>query len=200
MAELELLCGCMFAGKTAALISALEQAAAAGLRVRAFKHTSDDRYGLEHLVTHDGRHIPATPVNHVALIRAALPDADVIGIDEIQFFGAAAIELCGDIVGADTGQTNDAGAAPGRRLRRLICAGIDHDIWGREFWPLPQLKRLATSVRIFTAPCGLCGDSARYSQRLTPILNGQFVGGPEAYSPRCARCFVPCAAPAPAYV
>ena len=39
--------------------------------------------------------------------------------------------------------------------------------------------------------CGRCGREATYTQRLTPIIDGNIVGGPESYEPRCRQCWSP---------
>lgn len=173
------LCGCMFAGKTSALIAALRDAAASGLRTVAIKHSLDARYARTDLATHDGRSFPAFVAARAVDILPLAEDADVIAIDEAQFFGEALV-------------------AAAERLRqsgkRVIIAGIDFDIWGRPFAPLPQLRRIADAVREFHIPCTRCGAPATLNQRVTPIVDGQLVGGPSDYEPRCPACFVPCAA------
>ena len=60
--QLTVICGCMFAGKTARLIERLSAARVAGLSVAAFKHRLDDRYVATELASHDGRTFPATIV------------------------------------------------------------------------------------------------------------------------------------------
>lgn len=172
----------MFSGKTARLIELLSTARSAGRSVLAFKHTSDRRYSPDALATHDNRRFPAQPIADAARIESHAKAAEVIGIDEGQFFGLALVEIC-------------------LRLRehgrRVIVAGIDHDTWGRDFPPLPQLKAIANNVELLHTPCRVCGSPARYSQRMIPVVDGQMVGGPEEYEPRCANCFVPLKSPHP---
>jgi len=178
--RIEVFCGCMFAGKTSALIAELHAAADAGRRAVAVKHALDARYQQTDLATHDGRSYPAVVAATAAQIAPLAADADVVAIDEAQFFGEALIPVVESLRG---------------RGVRLLIAGIDYDIWGREFPPLPQLKRIADAVREFHIPCTGCGAPATLNQRVTPIVNGQLVGGPNDYEPRCAGCFVPCAEP-----
>ena len=178
------ICGCMFSGKTARLIERLEAARGAGRRVIALKHRLDDRYDELHLYTHDGRSFAAQPASDVAQIAALVGDAEVIGLDEAQFFGRELVPLCRTLR---------------ERGRTLIVAGIDHDAWGQPFPPLPELKEIADEVELRHMPCVVCGRPARYSQRMVPVQAGQMVGGPEEYQPRCAACFEPLPAPAPVY-
>lgn len=174
----------MFAGKTARLIERLAAAQTAGRAVVAFKHTLDTRYAPDALATHDSRRFPARAVASAEEIRARAGRAEVIGIDEAQFFGRALVAVCAAL--------REAG-------RAVLVAGIDHDTWGQPFPPLPELRELADQVELRTPACRVCGRPARFSQRLTPIVDGQLVGGLGDYEPRCGRCFVAAPGPAPRY-
>lgn len=182
--RLEVVRGCMLAGKTTRLIERLLHAQARGLRVVAFKHRLDQRYARDALMTHDARRFPAIAVASAEEVAHAAGDAGVIAIDEAQFFGPSLIECC------------EALRALGRHA---VVAGIDFDAWGRPFEPLPSLAALADVVETRTAPCTACGRPARYSQRITRVVDGDLVGGPGDFAPRCRSCFVPLdrAAPAP---
>lgn len=182
--RLTVICGCMFAGKTAALIERLAEAQRAGRRVCAFKHAIDVRYQAARLATHDGHTFPAQVASTAADILAQRGDADVMGVDEAQFFGRPLVGACRTLVASGVD---------------VLVVGIDHDAWGRPFPPLPELTRLADEVRVLSAPCRVCGRPARFSERLVPVTDPLMVGGPEAYEPRCAACFHPLPAPAPAY-
>lgn len=184
MGRIEVICGCMFAGKTARLIERLEAARQAGRTVRAFKHALDARYDAGHLATHDGRRFDALVTADADEIVRHGATADVVGIDEAQFFGRPLVGACVTLRGQG---------------RQVIVVGIDHDAWGQEFVPLPQLKRLADHVEVLCVPCTRCGAPARFSQRMVPVKNADMVGGPAEYEPRCARCFQPLPPPAPRY-
>jgi thymidine kinase len=173
--RIEVICGCMFSGKTARLIALLRAAEAAGQRVIAFTHALDTRYAGAALATHDGLRFPARVAARVEAVRAGCGACDVIGVDEGQFFGAELAELCEELL---------------RLERRVIVAGIDHDAWGRPFAPFPRLKELAAEVTHLTMPCARCGAPSPFTQRITPIVGGSMVGGPGEYEPRCRRCFV----------
>jgi thymidine kinase len=182
--RLELLCGCMFAGKTTKLIERLDHERVAGRRVIACKHARDNRYAAGDLATHDGRTFPCRPIADGPALEAVADDFDVIGVDEAHFFGWPLIEAAVRL--------RDAG-------RHVILVGLDHDVWGRDFPFITRVKRLADAVRIIHWPCRVCGEPARYSQRMTPLVGDDIVGGPEAYEARCGRCFEPLTTPAPPY-
>jgi thymidine kinase len=168
----------MFAGKTARLIDRLRAAETAGRRTLAIKHAVDDRYRAGELATHDGRRYPATVCRNAAEVAAvaAAQHAQVVGIDEVQFFGRELAEICRALV---------AGGVD------VIAVGLEHDAWGRPFPPVPQLAELADRVTVMTAACGLCGAAAHFTQRMTPVIDGDMIGGPGDYEPRCQACFRP---------
>ncbi len=182
--RLIVIAGCMFAGKTAHLIERLAAAHAAGRGVRACKHQLDRRYDPTQLATHNGHRFPAVTLATAEEIVTRANDVEVIGIDEAQFFGRPLVAVCG--------QLRDAG-------RTVIVAGLDHDTWGRPFPPLPELKALADEREQLRPPCGVCGRPADLHQRLTPVVDGNLIGGPGDYEPRCAVHFAPLALPAPSY-
>lgn len=186
--RLEIICGCMFAGKTGALIDRLRAAEASGRRVVAFKHTIDDRYDATHLVTHDGRRFDAVPAPQAAAVieRSHINGrlADVIAVDEGHFFGRPLVAACEQLVA---------------RGARVIVVGLTNDAWGRPFPPFPELSALATEVIELRAPCRVCGRPAAYSQRMVPVTDEFMVGGLDEYEPRCATHFQSLPPPAPAY-
>jgi len=183
--SVEVICGCMFSGKTSLLIERLLSQERRGRRVIAVKHALDARYHSSMLTTHDQRCFSAASVANVdELMRCARP-AQVIGIDEVHFFGHALV--------AAVEQLARAGAD-------ILLAGIDHDAWGRPFPSLAGLKAIADTVTELTTPCRLCGAPARLSQRMTPLKDqDDMVGGPGAYEPRCRACFRPLPPPGPDY-
>jgi thymidine kinase len=174
--RIEVVCGCMFAGKTAYLIGRLRAGRDRGLRVGAFRHASDSRYHADHLATHDGLCFEAAFIASPDGLLTAACGLDLVGVDEAQFFGAALAGVCLRLA---------------RRGADVIAVGIDYDVRGRSFPPLPRLKRVADEVRVMTAPCVGCGQAARFSQRTSPLRGRDWVGGPGDYEPRCGDCFRP---------
>ena len=110
----------MFAGKTSRLIDRLTAAVEAGRRVSAFKHSDDVRYADTALATHDKRQFPARTIDTAAALEQQAGDAEVIGLDEAHFFGAALAAVCERL------------RASGRTV---ILVGLDHDIWGQALPP-----------------------------------------------------------------
>lgn len=177
--RIEVVCGCMFSGKSQVLISRVQNARQRNERVTVFKHASDTRYDASSIVTHDRRRLVAVPIERSNELLTAATDADVIAIDEAQFFDAELPAVCRDL--AESG-------------KHVIAVGLDRDSWGLPFGPMPELIAMADEVTRTTAQCAVCGRPAEFTQRTTPI-GGDMVGGEEAYEPRCGQCFTPPPAP-----
>jgi thymidine kinase len=174
---IEVVCGSMFSGKTEELLRRIKRAKLARQRVQLFKPRVDNRYDEVKVVSHEGLNAEALPVADAAELRAlALPDAAVVGIDEVQFFDASIVETA---------------EALANRGVRVIAAGLDQDYRGQPFGPIPALLAVAEYVTKLHAVCSQCGAQATRSQRLVASEGQLFVGGAAAYEARCRRCFVP---------
>ncbi len=180
--RLEVIRGCMFAGKTQGLIARLRTAQRDGLAVKAFKHRIDDRYDATHLITHNQDRFDADRAVDADDISRKSDGADVVGIDEGHFFGTRLLVVVKQMV------------AEGKHV---IIAGIDNDAWGRPFPPMPELAAMADEDVLICRPCTKCGRDARFSQRMVPVTTEFMVGGVGEYEPRCADCFTPLPGPPP---
>lgn len=178
--RLEVVHGSMFAGKTEHLIARLRRARADGLRVKAFKHSIDNRYDATHLVTHTQDRFDAIPVPDAAAVLAQSSAVDVVAIDEGQFFREALVPVVKELIG---------------RGVSVVIAGISNDAWGRPFEPMPQLMEMADEVVTKYSPCRVCGEPAAFTQRLSPVDTLHMVGGLSDYEPRCKAHFEPLPGP-----
>jgi len=170
----------MFAGKTEHMIARLRQRQAQGKRVTAFKHSIDDRYDPNHLVTHRRDCFDAVRITDAAAILDLCGEAELVAIDEGHFFKSPLISVVQEL--ADRGVD-------------VLVAGITFDAWGREFEPIPQLARLADDEVVKRAPCRVCGEPSPFSQRITRIDDVHMVGGLDDYEPRCGAHFTPLPGP-----
>lgn len=193
---IEVITGPMFSGKTEELIRRLVRARIARQRVVVFKPKIDDRFGSDAVVSHSAQRIPSVAVANseeiARLFKGMDLPAQVVGIDEAQFFGES---LC-PVVDA----LADAGA-------RVLVAGLDQDYLGKPFGPMPVLLAIADAVTKQHAVCIVCGAHATKSQRLSSALGigGQgtgeqvLVGAAKLYEARCRKCHVRGVAPAHQY-
>ena len=179
---LEVVCGPMFSGKSEEMIRRMRRAEIATQRVVIFKPRIDDRYDAADVVSHAGVRMSAVPVDGCAELVARARSAEVVGIDEAQFFEH-------EIVGAALALA-DGGA-------RVIAAGLDQDFRRLPFGPMPELLAHAEFVDKLQAVCHRCGGPATTTQRL---LDGRpapyggetiVVGALDTYEARCRDCHEP---------
>lgn len=79
--------GCMFAGKTTELLRRCNKHEITGKNVLRVKFSADRRYGNDFKIsTHSGLQHSAKPITSLADLGDEWVNADVIGIDEGQFF------------------------------------------------------------------------------------------------------------------
>ena len=172
---LEVVCGSMFSGKTEELIRRLKRAQIANLKVAIYKPATDTRFDKEKVVSHDANSIPSVPIENVNDILLLAVDADVIGIDEAQFFNDGIIPVCETLV---------------MQGKRVIVAGLDMDYLGKPFGPMPALMAIAEQVTKVQAVCVQCGQPASHSFRTVNIDTQVLLGEKENYEPRCRTCFL----------
>jgi len=172
--RIEVICGCMFSGKTEELIRRLKRATIAKQRVEIFKPSIDVRYSIDSVVSHDSQSVLSTPVDTSETILLMTGDVDVVGIDEAQFFDDNLPYVCNKL--ADQGI-------------RVIIAGLDMDYLGKPFGPMPDLCSIAEDVTKVHAICQDCGSLAQYSHRLGTGNKQVMLGEKDVYVPLCRSCF-----------
>lgn len=148
---IEVICGSMFSGKTEELLRRLNRAKIAKQKVEIFKPEIDTRYDEEEVVSHDKNAIRSTPVpssEHILLLTAG---AEVVAIDEAQFFDDHLPVVCNELANQGV---------------RVIVAGLDMDFQGNPFGPMPHLMAIAEYVTKVHAICVKTGKLATYSHRI----------------------------------
>jgi thymidine kinase len=91
---IEVIAGCMFSGKTEELIRRLRRAKIAKLNVTIFKPKIDTRYSSEEIVSHSEQSLPSIMVENAEDILEQANNAQVVGIDEAQFFDEQLVNVC----------------------------------------------------------------------------------------------------------
>ncbi len=173
---IEVVCGSMFSGKTEELIRRLKRARFARQSVEIYKPAVDARYSVSEVISHDENSIPSEVVDSAGQILLMVGKADVVGIDEAQFFDEDLVEVCQTLA---------------RDGRRVIVAGLDQDYLGRPFEPMPQIMAIAEYVTKLHAVCVVCGSPANHSQRIVADRSRVLLGATDVYEPRCRDCFDP---------
>ncbi|MCS6846358.1 MAG: thymidine kinase [Anaerolineae bacterium] len=177
--SIEVICGCMFSGKTEELIRRVRRAVIAKQKVQVFKPHIDNRYAADQVKSHNGLGFDAIPVAcSEDILNLTEPDTTVVAIDEAQFFDDGLPRVVNAL--ADSG-------------KRVICAGLDLDFRGEPFGPMPTLLAIAERVDKLTAICVVSGEPATRTQR---IINGKpasyhdpviLVGAMESYEARARK-------------
>jgi thymidine kinase len=166
----------MFSGKTEELIRRLRRAQIAKQNVMIFKPKIDTRYSKERIVSHNTQSLDSTVIDNVNEILALSKKAQVVGIDEGQFFSKDLVMVCEEL--ANRGQ-------------RVIVAGLDQDYRGMPFEPIPHLLAVAEYITKTLAICMVCGNPADRTQRITNQQELVVVGAQNVYEARCRKCYVP---------
>ena len=170
---IEVITGCMFSGKTEELIRRLRRAKIAKQKVVIFKPIIDTRYSHNSIVSHSEQSLPSILINDASEILDLIEDAQVVGIDEAQFFSNNLINVCNQL--ADEG-------------KRVLVAGLDMDYRGIPFEPMPQLLSVAEYITKSLAICMVCGNPADRTQRKTASSERVIVGAADLYEARCRKC------------
>lgn len=171
---IEVICGSMFSGKTEELIRRMKRAEIAHLKTEIFKPAIDNRYHEQNVVSHDASTLQSQPVQHSQNILLLAQNADVVGIDEAQFFDDGIVAVCEQLA------TNGI---------RVIVAGLDMDYTGKPFGPVPDLLAVADFITKLHAICVHCGNIASISYRKTKQSGQVVLGELDIYEPRCRSCF-----------
>lgn len=178
----EVITGCMFAGKTEELIRRVNVFEFAKKEVVVFKPKIDNRYSEDKVVSHAGSSVQSIQASNSHDVMAYLeqhPEFEIIAIDEVQFFDQDIILVINHL--ADSG-------------KRVMVAGLDMDFRGEPFGVMPTLMTQAEFVTKLTAVCTQCGSPGTRTQRLVdgkpakyddPII---LVGASESYEARCRHC------------
>jgi thymidine kinase len=173
---IEVIAGCMFSGKTEELIRRIRRAQIAKQTVAIFKPGIDDRYSSDHIVSHSEAKLLSTVVRSSADILRLASGAQVVGIDEGQFFDMGIVDVAETL--ANQG-------------KRVIIAGLDQDYRAKPFEPMPQLLAIAEYITKTLAICMVCGNPADRTQRIGASSERVLVGAKDAYEARCRSCYVP---------
>ena len=176
----EVISGCMFAGKTEELIRRIKVLEFAKKNLLVFKPAIDNRYSDTKVVSHAGSSTESIVVSDArSILDFIREDTDVVAIDEVQFFDPEILMVVDYLA---------------KKGIRVMAAGLDTDFRAEPFGVMPQLITQAEFITKLTAVCVKCGAPATRTQR---IVNGNparftdpiiMVGAAESYEARCRHC------------
>jgi len=173
---IEVICGSMFSGKTEELMRRIRRAQIAKMDTIIFKPKVDDRYSPSHIVSHNQMKLNSEIVETSDEILTISQKAEVIAIDEAQFFDDDIVEICKILA---------------KQKKRVIVAGLDTDYRGEPFGPMPYLMCEADYVDKLRAICVKCGNPATYTQRTSKDSQRVIIGETDIYEARCRNCYEP---------
>ena len=172
--SVKILCGAMFSGKKEELIRRLKHAEITKQNILIFKPQIDVRYDENSVVSHDKNCMPSTAVHPSKVVLIQSENAQVVAIDETQFFDDDLPIICSDLA---------------KKGKRIIVAGLSMDYTGKPFGPVPKLFATEDFVTKLRSICTHCGNTAICSKRKTVDTNIVQVGKKEECEPLCSACF-----------
>lgn len=179
MLRVELIIGPMFSGKTTELIRRLSKYKSIDKNVFVIGHSLDKRYvsGNE-ICTHDKKKIQCFKTNRLneILQLKEYKEADVIGIDEAQFFK----NIRQFILSIE------------RHNKVLIIAGLDGNFKREPFCEIVNIIPLCDSVLKLNSMCSIKKDGtpAIFSKKIKKSDTIIEVGGKEIYIPVCRESYL----------
>lgn len=172
---IEVICGCMFSGKTEELIRRVRTALIARQKVQLFNSKLDTRYGIDQITSHNQNKVDCICVKKAdEILPLVAKDTQVIAIDEVNFFDKAIVDVCDKLAKAG---------------KRVIVAGLDTDYRAEPFEVTAALLAKAEYVTKNLAVCTKCGNPASFTQRTSKATQRIVVGTTDAYQARCRRCY-----------
>ena len=177
MSKLITICGPMFAGKSTRLINEGERYAKAKQKVVYLKPSTDTRYSVDEIVTHDKVKVPASLITNTLKDRYVVERADVVLIDEVQFMEEHLVQEVLDLV--NEGKT-------------VIVAGLDTDYLGQPFPVVKELMPYSDEVVKIKGICRCAKESTMTSlkKEVREQVKGIFnLGSDDQYEALCRQCF-----------
>jgi len=177
MGTLKLTIGCMYAGKTSRLIYTYNNAINNGDSVIVVTHSSENRYSVDEISTHDQNKIYCVKYTSIKSFvdneANAIEKSDIILIDEGQFFD----DLLEVLTLVEVNK------------KKVHVFGLDGDFKRNKFGKILDLIPLCDSIEKITANCK-CGNDALFSDRTINNESQILVGSNDLYQPLCRKCYI----------
>ncbi|KAH7832433.1 Thymidine kinase [Monocercomonoides exilis] len=171
--SIELIIGPMFSGKTTELMRRIRRHSLGKRSCVVIKYKKDCRYSEDKLSTHDRSMCEAISCSRLQEAENFVKMADVIGVDEGQFYPDL-LEFC-------EAQANDG--------KIVIVSALDGTFQRKRFNDVVDLIPMCESVVKLTSVCMICGGTAAFSKRIVADKSVELVGGAEAYTAVCRKCY-----------
>ena len=179
----ELITGPMSCGKTEELLRLINRALIAGRKVKIFSPKIDTREGLAIIKSRNGVSKEAIKVSNSLEILNLVEDAELIAIDEMQFFDDEIVTVIKTLL---------------KQGKQIIGTGLDLNFRGEPFNSMPYLLCYATSVKKLYAICMKCKNEfgsrtqrlidGKPAKRTDPLITIEGENKKESYEARCINC------------
>jgi thymidine kinase len=167
--------GCMFAGKTTALLQYISDQNLKSNEFLVLKPAVDTRSGKATISTHDGKsHECLIYDQEFDIFQYITPFIKLIAIDEAQFFNKVFL--------------SDLKRLMGKGIN-IVASGLDKDYLGRPFGLMPALISIANHQFHLKAKCESCGKDAEFTYRKMQNNVLILIGQDQYYEARCETCF-----------
>ena len=165
--QIHLIIGPMYSGKTTELLRLYRRHQIANQKCILIKYSDDKRFDEDKVVSHDNLKYDAIKTSLLSAIfhNPSILDADVICIDEIQFYTDAHI-MC------------DMWANNGKIV---IAAGLNGDYKREPFDIISQLLPKVENITFLTAICKKTSSTGAFTKRITNDTEVKLIGGQESY-------------------
>lgn len=175
--KLTVITGGMFSGKSSELMRFGEKHTLAKKKVVYVKPDKDNRYSETEIVTHSGKKVTALNVSITMGLCCyeEIEEADVILIDEVQFFNEHVILDINDLL---------------YEGKIVYVSGLDLAFDGSSFTITKELMAQAEDIIKLKAVCEVCGQDGWISGRRHSLGGEVFkLGQKETYIPLCRCCY-----------
>lgn len=174
--KLTVITGPMYSGKSSELLHKGERHILAKQKVVYIKPAIDTRYSKSAIVTHIGKSVDALVIEKDMYITdmKEIIDADVVLIDELQFFGPSIIVDILLLIG---------------KGKIIYAAALDLDFKAEPFSVTSYALAISDEVMKLKAVCEVCGRDAMLSFRKSKSKELIELGEKDSYIPVCRTCF-----------
>lgn len=166
--------GCMFSGKTSALIDFLSQSGLKRNEFIVFKPNIDNRSSNVTIKTHDGRTHDCLSIDtNEELSQHIQPFTKLIAIDEAQFFNKMMMVEIKRLLNKGI---------------HVVASGLDKDYLARPFGLMPLLIEHANHKTELFAKCD-CSAIANFTYRKENNKVLILIGDNNYYQAKCSNCY-----------
>tara|TARA_B100001093_G_C26163890_1_gene732731 strand:- start:30 stop:569 length:540 start_codon:yes stop_codon:yes gene_type:complete len=175
MAELHIIFGCMYSGKSSELLKIINTYKLLDKSVLCINHSLDTRYGTNKIISHDRKEEYCFQVDNLTHVETLdiYKKSEILVIEEGHFFK--------DLVSFVKNSLS--------KNKKIYVAGLNGDYQQKSIGSINDLIPICDSVKKLDALCLICknGTKAIFTKRITDSRDQFIVGSTETYIPVCRK-------------